>query len=64
MRRNNLFAARAVAAGLDINKDFFELSGLELSLLDNVRKSFKFSGKNYLGRSKCRQFWYAIQKAK
>lgn len=62
--RRNAFRAAAIAAGLDTNKDFFALTFGEISTLDTIRKSFNYSGKNYLGRSRCRQFWYAIQAAK
>lgn len=62
--RRNAFRAAAVAAGLDTTKDFFALSFAEIDKLNEIRKSFEYSGRNYLGRSRCRQFWYAIQAAK
>jgi hypothetical protein len=62
--RRTAFAAAIRAAGLDLNKDFFQLSFSEISTLDDIRKSFKYSGKNNLGRSCCRQFWYSAQMAR
>lgn len=62
--RRNAFKAAAVAAGLDTTKNFFALSFAEIDKVDEIRKSFNYSGRNYLGRSRCRQFWYAIQAAK
>lgn len=60
--RNNEFAAAAVAAGLDPKKCYFSLSSDEVQTVDQIRKMFGYSGYNYMGRSRCRQFWYAIQK--
>lgn len=62
--RRRAFRASLEAAGLDVNRDFFTLDGAEISKVDAIRKSFNYSGKNYLGRSRCRQFWYAAQAAK
>ena len=60
--RRNAFRNAIINEGIDINKDFFSLSFEEISKVDEIRKSFGFSGDNYLGRSKARQFWYSAQK--
>ena len=60
--RRNAFRKAIISAGIDIEKDFFSLSFSEISKVDEIRKSFGFSGNNYLGRSKARQFYYAAQK--
>lgn len=62
MKRNDLFKRAAIDAGLDVTKDYFSLSSSEISKVDEIRRAFRYSGRNYLGRSKTRQFWYAIQK--
>lgn len=62
MRRNDLFKLAAINAGLDITKDYFSLTFSEIAKVDEIRKAFRYSGENSLGRSKTRQFWYAIQK--
>ena len=64
MNRNKLFADAVKNAGIDLEKDFFQLSGSEITKVDEIRRAFKYSGKNYLGRSRVRQFYYAAQKAK
>jgi hypothetical protein len=64
MKRNSLFAAEIKKAGIDLNKDFYELTNTEIFKVDEIRKSLKYSGYNTLMRSKVRQFWYAAQKAK
>ena len=61
MRRNKFFAQTIKNAGLDLTKDYFSLSSYEISIVDTIRKSFNYSGRNYLGRSRSRQFWYAAQ---
>lgn len=62
--RRAAFAAAIKAAGIDLNKDFFALDFSEISKIDEIRKTFNYSGKNYLGRSRARQFYYAAQAAK
>lgn len=62
MTRNKLFADTLKAKGIDLDKDFFTLTSSEVSTVDEVRRAFRYSGKNYLGRSKARQFYYAAQK--
>lgn len=62
MKRNDLFKRAAIDAGLDVTKDYFSLSSSDIAKVEELRKVFKYSGRNYLGRSKTRQFWYAIQK--
>lgn len=62
MKRNELFKRAAIDAGLDVTKDYFSLSSSDIAKVEELRKVFKYSGRNYLGRSKTRQFWYAIQK--
>lgn len=64
MARNKYFKEAAINAGLDVEKDFFSLSCSEVSKVDEIRRMFKYSGRNYIGRSPARQFWYAIQRAK
>lgn len=59
--RNQLFAQAIKEARIDLEKDFFELTNSEISKVDDIRKSFRYSGRNNLGRSACRQFWYAAQ---
>ena len=62
--RRAAFAAAIKAAGIDLNKDFFALDFSEISKIDEIRKTFRYDGKNYLGRSRARQFYYAAQMAK
>lgn len=64
MTRRKLFADALTAAGIDLQKDFFSLSSAEISKVDEIRRAFRFSGKNYFGRSACRQFYYSAQRAK
>lgn len=45
----------------DLNKDFSELFPSEIIDLDNLRKKYGYSGRNALGRSEARQFWYRLQ---
>lgn len=60
--RNKMFAAVITAYGIDLKKDFFSLTDSEINCIDDIRRGFKYSGRNYLGRSKVRQFWYAAQR--
>lgn len=62
--RRAAFAAAIKAAGIDLNKDFFALDFSEISKVDEIRKTFRYDGKNYLGRSRARQFYYAAQAVK
>ncbi len=62
--RRRFFAAQLSAAGLDLSKDFFELDFSQVAKVDEIRKLCRYDGTNYLGRSRCRQFWYAAQSAK
>ena len=62
MKRNVFFADACRAAGIRLEKSFFELSGAELSKLDDIRKAFRYSGKNSAGRSPLRQFYYAVKR--
>lgn len=64
MTRRKLFADALTAAGIDLNKDFFELSSGEISKVDEIRRAFRYSGKNNIGRSPARQFYYSAQAAK
>lgn len=64
MTRRKLFADALTAAGIDLNKDFFELSSGEVSKVDEIRRAFRYSGKNSVGRSPARQFYYSAQAAK
>lgn len=64
MARNKYFADALTAAGIDLNKDYFSLSFAEISKVEEIRKVFKYSGANSIGRSKTRQFYYAAQKGK
>lgn len=47
---------------LDTDKDYFELSTADLVKLKTFAKCCGYNGRNYLGRSKTRQFWYHLQK--
>ena len=62
--RRRAFAAALVNAGIDLDKDFFALDFSQIHTVDEIRKSFNYSGKNYLGRSPARQFYYSAQNAK
>jgi len=62
--RRAFFANALKNAGLDLEKDFFTLSYSEIDKVDEIRKLCGYDGKNYLGRSKARQFWYAAQMSK
>lgn len=62
MARNKAFAAAISAAGIDLKKDFFSLNTEQINKIDEIRKNFKYSGQNHLGRSRVRQFWYAAQR--
>jgi len=64
MTRRKLFADALTAAGIDLSKDFFELSSGEISKVDEIRRAFRYSGKNSIGRSPARQFYYSAQAAK
>lgn len=48
--------------GFDLRKDYFELLPIEDAQLGNFRTVCNFRGKNNLGRSANRQFWYYLQK--
>jgi hypothetical protein len=61
MKRNKLFADACKRAGIDLNKDFFELRNDEITTVDEIRRAFRYSGKNAAGRSRVRQFYYAAQ---
>lgn len=47
--------------GLNLKKDFFELSGTELHTLEDFKKVCNYKGDNELGRSRLRQFFYHLQ---
>lgn len=64
MTRRKLFADALTAAGIDLNKDFFTLSSGEVSKVYEIRRAFRYSGKNSVGRSPARQFYYSAQAAK
>ena len=61
MKRNNLFADALKRVGIDLNKDFFELRNDEITTVDEIRRAFRYSGKNAAARSRVRQFYYAAQ---
>ena len=63
MKQNRRQAAAITlkAYGINLEKDFFELRSDEITTVDNVRKSMKFSGRNSVGRSRARQFYYFAQ---
>ena len=61
--KRNYYASALQAAGLDLKKDFFSLTYREIDIVDNVRRSFGYNYRSPLGRSVCRSFWYAAQKA-
>ena len=62
--RRIAFRNAIISAGIDIEKDFFSLSFAEIDKVEQIRKTFNYSGKNYLGRSRARQFYYSAQNAK
>lgn len=45
----------------DLLNDFYELIYSEMSELDDIRRKYKYSGKNSLGREPVRQFLYKLQ---
>lgn len=47
--------------GLDLDLDYFVLENEEYALLNKLQKVTGYDGRNYLGRSKQRQFWYYLQ---
>jgi len=51
MRRNKYFCDALKNAGIDIKKDYFSLTSSEISTVEEIRKAFKYSGKNCIGRS-------------
>lgn len=59
--RRNLMRSACKAAGVDLNKDFFSLSSAERANVEEVRKAFKFKGKNNVGRTPGQQFYYYVQ---
>ena len=61
--RRAAFKNALIAAGIDTTKDFFALSFADIDKVDAIRKTFNYSGRNYLGRSRARQFYYAAQHA-
>ena len=63
-QRNKYFADALRNANVDLEKDYFALSSDEVRKVEEIRKVFKYNGKNYLGRSKTQQFYYAAQKEK
>lgn len=58
-----IHASVLTANGINLNKDFLELTDTELKIVEDVRKIFKFSGRNNLGRSADQQFYYHCQRA-
>lgn len=60
--RRTAFANALINEGIDISKDFFSLSFSEIDKVDKIRRMFGYDGRNYLGRSKARQFYYDAQK--
>ena len=62
MKNDKLYAQAITNKNIDLNKDFFELTHREVSIIDELRKVFKFSGRNNLGREPVRQFYYAAQR--
>ena len=61
--RRRAFRDAIQNAGIDLEKNFFSLSFSDISKLEEIRKSFGYDGKNNLGRSRARQFYYSAQKA-
>lgn len=45
----------------DFNKDFFRLRYSDIAELDKLRREYKYSGRNSLGREPVRQFYYQLQ---
>ena len=49
-------------AGLNLNKDYYQLSSSEITKLTDIRKAIGYKGTNSSGRSPSRQFWYYVQR--
>lgn len=62
MARNKQFARALKDNRIDLNADYFELTDNEISIVDKFRRKFRYNGRNSLGRSATRQFYYAAQK--
>lgn len=45
----------------DFSKDFFTLRYSDIAELDKLRREYKYSGRNSLGREPVRQFYYQLQ---
>lgn len=45
----------------DFSRGFYELSYSDISLLEKLRRKYKYSGNNSYGRSPVQQFYYRLQ---
>jgi hypothetical protein len=45
----------------DYTKNFYELRYSDIAELDKLRREYKYSGRNSLGREPVRQFYYQLQ---
>ena len=59
--RRAAYRAAAVAAGLDVTKNYFALSWDELNNLQWIADLYKYTSSSTTGRSRLQAFWYAIQ---
>ena len=65
MRQNRQkeYAAALAAAGIDTKANFYSLNSSNIRKVDEIRRRFKFSGRNSLGRTPEYQFYLCAQKA-
>lgn len=63
-RRDKEFHEKLTNAGINTSKDFYEHDLTTQSKIEEIRKQSNFSGKNSLGRSPNRQFYYAAQRGR
>lgn len=61
--RRASFAAAIAAAGVDLSKDFFELSFSEISTVHDLAKTFKYRRPAGFPGSLGRAFYYSAQRA-
>lgn len=56
-----LHASVLKSNGIDLSMDYFSLSHEQQRVVSVVRKAFKYSGKNNVGRFADQQFYYHCQ---
>lgn len=59
---NRRFTLALIEGEVNINKDFFQLSTRELSILEQYRKLEHYNYKSALGRSVLRSYYYSLQR--